>query len=185
MWEPDEEDKSWEAEENTLIRDTAEQQGEWSFGAESSLIAVEHKTEEEEEGAGNGDGRDEEMRKENRDSDVWKELRKLGLQRNSATTAIDSTFSSAKYDTMEGKSHAPPFPELSTWGETPRKRPATTPTGDLHQQLIELGYPLKSHTVTVPDLGTFKLKQGFQSLVSPEMIKRMLSQSILHLSEIL
>jgi len=180
MWQPDEDDKTCEMEENTLIRE-AEQKGKWRTGVEESFISAQESSDGE--GRGEPDVREGEMGKENRGIDVLKELHQMSLPSIPDSVSSDS-FSNVGYE-MLGKGPATSSHENSTCGTSDEPSTPDTPGDNNYQELAQLGYPLKRGTVTVPDLGTFKVKQGFQSLVTPQMIKRMLSQSILSLLAII
>lgn len=180
MWQPDEDDKTWEMEENTLIRE-AEQKGKWRTGVEESFISALESSDGE--GRGEPDVREEEMGNENRGIDVLKELHQMSLPSSPDSVSRDS-FSNVGYE-MLGKVPATPFHENSICDTSDELSAQDTPSDNKYQELAQLGYPLKRGTVTVPDFGTFKVKQGFQSLVTPQMIKRMLSQSILSLLAII
>lgn len=92
----------------------------------------------------------EDRKRENRDLDVWMEFREMSRQQN-----CDST-------------HGQQSPNL----------PAAEYNHDIGEELFLLGYPLKTRIFKIPELGMFKLKEDFQSMVSHQMIQRMLSQSI-------
>jgi hypothetical protein len=90
-------------------------------------------------------------KKEYRDIDAWMEFREMSLQQSCETAA-----------------HR----------QIPLNNSAAAHPHHIDEELFRSGYPLQNRTFKIPELGMFKLKKDFKGMASPQMIQRMLSQSI-------
>lgn len=159
---------------------------------EFSLTIDEDSTDDEEE---EKPGRMDNDHTASAEIDIWKEFHEMSVKSSQGTFEDDTPIHQhgllMESNTLDKKTISVVIP-----GKTPASTDANTETisksrDNSHETLVSLAdpddyygqsiwnYTLYDDMVKIPELGTFKRKKHFNSLVTVHLIEKMLSQSIL------